>query len=237
MKTLTKISWLLCVVLVTGAATLFAQNDHALWGNLSFYEAENEEIKTEHPPVQVVFMGNSITRGWVRAHPSFFKDNRFTGRGIGGQTTPQMLARFRPDVVELDPKMVVINGGINDIAANTGTYNFEYTLGCIKSMAEIAHANGIKVILTSVLPVEMIPWREEISAVPAKIDQLNVAIRDYCKEKGFLYADYYAQMVSKDGSKSLKAEYTTDGVHVTPAGYEVMESVIMQVINLSRDAK
>ncbi|MDR1405736.1 MAG: GDSL-type esterase/lipase family protein, partial [Prevotellaceae bacterium] len=141
-----------------------------------------------------------------------------------------MLSRFRADIVALKPQVVVINGGINDIATNSGTYDFEFTFGSIQSMAEIAAANGIKVILTSVLPASEIPWRKEIPAVPAKIDQLNAAIKDYCAAKGFTYADYHTPLLSADGTRGMPPQYTMDGVHVTVAGYEIMEKIIKQAI-------
>jgi lysophospholipase L1-like esterase len=182
-------------------------------------------------PAKAAFMGYSISLMWADMRPGFFKDNHYVGCGIGGQTTPQMLSRFRLDIVTLKPQVAVINGGINDIACNSGDYDFELTLASIRSMAEIAHANGIKVILTSVLPAAEIPWRKEITSVPEKVDRLNAAIKAYCAKKGFTYVDYYAQLVRKDGVKGMLEQYTTDGVHVTVAGYEVMEEIIKQTID------
>lgn len=217
------------VCLFTGL-TVHAQNNEQ-WARLSVYANDNAQLIKNATPVKAAFMGNSITQGWADMRPDFFKANNYVGHGISGQTTPQMLSRFRADIVALKPQVVVINGGINDIATNSGPYDFEFTFGSIQSMAEIAHANGIKVILTSVLPAAKIPWREEISAVPEKVNQLNAAIKAYCAGKGFTYVDYYAQLVSTDGSKGMTAEYTTDGVHVTEAGYEVMEKIIKQAID------
>jgi len=212
-----------------GTGVAGAQNNEQ-WAGLNFFAKENAQLRKEATPIKAVFMGNSITQMWAGMRPDFFKDNNYLGRGIGGQTTPQMLSRFRADVVELKPQVVVINGGINDIATNSGTYDFEFTFGSIQSMAEIAHANGIKVILTSVLPASQIPWRKEIPAVPAKIDQLNAAMKEYCVKNGFTYVDYYSQLVSKDGSKGMPEQYTIDGVHVNVAGYEVMEKIVKQAI-------
>jgi lysophospholipase L1-like esterase len=217
------------VCLLAGITTVHAQ-DNAQWAGLSFFAKENAQLRKDATPVRAAFMGNSITQMWAMMRPDFFKDNNYVGRGIGGQTAPQMLSRFRTDIVSLKPQVVVINGGINDIATNSGTYDFEFTFGSIQSMAEIAHANGIKVILTSVLPAAEIPWRKEIPAVPAKVDQLNAAIKTYCADKGFTYVDYYSQLVSKDGTKGLPEQYTMDGVHVTVAGYEVMEKIVKQAI-------
>jgi lysophospholipase L1-like esterase len=215
--------------LFAGISAISAQTNEQ-WAGLNFFAKENMQLRKEAKSINAVFLGNSITQMWAGMRPDFFKDNNYLGRGIGGQTTPQMLSRFRMDVVELKPQVVVINGGINDIATNSGTYDFEFTFGSIKSMAEIAHANGIKVILTSVLPASEIPWRKEIPAVPAKIDQLNAAIKEYCIENGFTYVDYYSQLISKDGRKGMPEQYTMDGVHVTVAGYEVMEKIVKQTI-------
>jgi lysophospholipase L1-like esterase len=210
--------------------TAHAQNNEQ-WAKLSVFAEKNAQLIKDVTPVKAAFMGNSITEAWAATHPDFFKDNNYAGRGISGQTTPQMLSRFRSDIVALKPQVVVVNAGINDIATNSGAYDFEFTFGNIQSMAEIAHANGIEVILTSVLPAAEIPWRKEITAVPEKVDQLNVAIKAYCAEKGFTYVDYYAQLVSKDNGKGMAGQYTTDGVHVTAAGYEIMEKIIKQAID------
>jgi lysophospholipase L1-like esterase len=228
MKATTLILTTLC--LFAGLTTVHAQGNEQ-WAKLSAYAEENARLKKEAAPVKAAFMGNSITRMWAAQHPDFFKNNNYVGRGISGQTTPQMLSRFRADIVALKPQVVVINGGINDIATNSGPYDFEFTFGSIRSMAEIAHANGIKVVLTSVLPAAEIPWRREVTAVPEKVEQLNAAIKAYCTEKGFTYVDYYSQLLSRDGTKGMAGQYTTDGVHVTAAGYEVMEKIIKQVID------
>jgi lysophospholipase L1-like esterase len=227
MKTTKLILATMC--LVAGMTMAYAQNNEQ-WAGLNFFAKENAQLRKEATPIKAAFMGNSITQMWAMMRPDFFKDNHYIGRGISGQTTPQMLSRFRTDIVALKPQVVVINGGINDIATNSGTYDFEFTFGSIQSMAEIAHANGIKVILTSVLPAAEIPWRMEIPAVPAKVDQLNAAIKAYCADKGFTYVDYYSQLVSKDGTKGLPEQYTMDGVHVTVAGYEVMEKIVKAAI-------
>ncbi|MDR3184944.1 MAG: GDSL-type esterase/lipase family protein, partial [Prevotellaceae bacterium] len=218
MKTTKLILFVMC--LFAGAIAVHAQDrDHnERWAKLSVYAAGNAQLIKDVTPVKAAFMGNSITQMWANMRPDFFKNNNYVGRGISGQTTPKMLSRFRLDIVALKPQVVVINGGINDIATNSGTYDSEFTLGSIQSMAEIAHANGIKVILTSVLPASGIPWRKEISAVPEKVDQLNAAIKAYCAAKGFTYVDYYSQLVRKDGAKGMSEQYTTDGVHVTAAG-------------------
>lgn len=205
-----------------------AQNFNELI-NLQKYSAANAELPV---PVKgekrVVFIGNSITEGWVNMRPDFFKQNNYVGRGIGGQTSPQLLSRFRQDVINLKPVAVIINIGTNDIAENTGPYNAEFTLENIKSMAELAQANGIKVILSSVLPVGEYPWRKEIKNVPNKIDALNAGIKAYAKAKNFAYIDYYTLM--HDENRALKSNYGDDGVHPNEEGYLVMEKAAKAVI-------
>lgn len=178
---------------------------------------------------RVVFIGNSITDGWPNAHPDFFKSNNYVGRGISGQTSPQLLSRFRQDVINLKPVAVLINIGTNDVAQNTGPYNEEFTLGNIMSMAELADANGIKVILSSVTPAGEYPWRKEIKDVPQKIMSLNAKIKAYAKEKGFSYIDYFSVMC--DENNALKNNLGTDGVHPNEEGYKIMEATAKKVID------
>ena len=209
---------------------MFAQRDAHEWGFFKRYAKQNLELKSDQKVKgRVVFMGNSITENWVKFHPEFFSSNNYIGRGIGGQTTYQFLLRFRQDVVELFPEIVVINAATNDIAENTGVYNEEYTLGNIKSMVEIAQANGIKVILTSTLPASSFGWNKKINDAPQKIEALNIRIKKYAEEKCIPFVDYYAIMVNLP-DKALKSEYTEDGVHPTLDGYYVMEGVIKAAI-------
>ncbi len=168
---------------------------------------------------RVVFMGNSITEGWKRADSAFFAGRPYYDRGISGQTTPQMLVRFRPDVIDLKPAVVVILAGINDIAQNTGPMTLEQTFGNIVSMAELAKTNGIQVVLCSVLPAFDFPWRPGLQPAE-KVVKLNAMLKDYASKKNLVYVDYFSAMA--DGRNGLKAEYTYDGVHPTLAGYKVM---------------
>lgn len=191
--------------------------------NLKMYRDANSKVMKT-----VVFIGNSITQGWADSRPEFFASNGYIGRGIGGQTSPQLLMRFRQDVINLNPAAVVINIGTNDIAQNTGQYIPEFTKSCIQSMAELADYNGIKVILASVTPAKEYPWRKEITNVPQKIDELNAWIKAYAKSKGFAYLDYNTPM--RDSTGGMIKEYTTDEVHVTPAGYAVMEKLAKEMI-------
>lgn len=200
------------------------------FANFKRYAAENAALS---PPAKkekrVVFMGNSITEGWVRTHPGFFKSNGYVGRGISGQTSYQFLLRFREDVIHLSPALVVINAGTNDIAENTGAYNEDLTFGNIASMVELAKANGIKVILTSVLPAAEFPWRREIKDAPQKIQSLNARIEAYAKAHKIPFVNYYQDMMVGD-NKALNPAFTKDGVHPTAEGYEVMETLIKHAI-------
>ncbi|WP_165021148.1 SGNH/GDSL hydrolase family protein [Dysgonomonas sp. ZJ279] len=198
--------------------------------NFDKYAKANSELASpQQGEKRVVFIGNSITEGWVNMRPDFFTANNYIGRGIGGQTSPQLLLRFRQDVVDLQPTAVIINIGTNDIAENTGKYNPVYTFDNIKSMAEIAKANGIKVILSSVLPVGEYPWRTEIKNVPQTIDALNANIKAYAEANGFDYIDYNIEM--RDANGAMIEGYGSDGVHPTIRGYEVMEVIAKKVID------
>lgn len=199
------------------------------FANINKYKSKNKEVMESSNTPDAVFIGNSITEMWFETDPQFFTSNNYVGRGIGGQTTSQFLLRFRGDVLDLNPQVLVINGGINDIAQNAGTYNPEFTFGNIKSMAEIAQANGITVILTSVLPAANIPWNDAIVDVPTKIIELNKNIKEYADNNGITYVDYYSQMV--DPSLAMITGYTTDNVHVNGTGYKVMEKLINEAIN------
>lgn len=210
------------------AFTVKAEDD---WANIGRYVAENRAI-IENPdslPDLVVFLGNSITDYWPGVHPEFFTDNNFVGRGIGGQTTYQFLVRFRNDVVALNPAAVVINGGINDIAQNNYVYNEDITFGNLVSMAEIANANGIKVIMTSVLPSNRCYWRLDITDVAPKVASLNARIKEYAKKHSYAYIDYFTPMVFGDEG-AINPAYSSDGVHPSPEGYTVMEQTALPVI-------
>ncbi|MEG2614758.1 MAG: GDSL-type esterase/lipase family protein, partial [Alistipes sp.] len=178
------------------------------WANFGRYAKANYVL--EVAPT-VVFMGNSITDGWDDAHESFFALNNYACRGISGQVSAQMLSRFRADVIELHPLVVVILAGTNDLALNNGYIASEHIVENIASMAELAEASGIRPILCSVLPAKEFPWRKEVKDVALKIRGLNSRLRLYAAERGYTWVEYYEPMAAKDGS--LKGEYTTDGVH------------------------
>ena len=195
-----------------------------------FAKANSELPKVTKKDKRVVFMGNSITEGWPSHRPEWFKENsNYVGRGISGQTSYQFLLRFREDVIKLNPKVVVINAGTNDVAENTGPYNEEFTFNNIITMVDIAKANKIKVILTSVLPAARFGWRPDIKDAPEKIKALNARIKAYAKENKIPYVDYYTALVDTDG-RTLNPKYSRDGVHPLADGYKIMEALIQPVI-------
>ena len=197
------------------------------WANLKKYKAQNEKIIANQDFPDVVFMGNSITEGWVNAQPDFFKNNNYAGRGIGGQTTPQMLIRFMPDVVNLNPKAVVILAGTNDIAGNTGFSSVEMITNNIQAMAQLAEANNIKVILASILPVYDYPWRPGLEPVQ-KIAEINTWIKKYTEENKHTYLDLFTPL--KDQKEGLPKRYSEDGVHPNLEGYRVMAPLTKKAI-------
>lgn len=201
------------------------------FGNLGRYSKENKELpRPDKKNKRVVFMGNSITEGWVNTHRSFFTDNGYIGRGISGQTSYQFLLRYREDVINLSPALVVINAGTNDVAENTGPYNEDYTFGNIVSMVELAKANKIKVILTSTLPAASFGWNPSIKDGAEKIASLNARIENYAKKHKIPFVDYYQAMVVGD-NRALNPAYTNDGVHPTAEGYTIMEKLIKKAID------
>ena len=204
--------------------TLAAQD----WANLERYQQENKVLRELGiDKNRVVFMGNSITEGWSHHHPEFFKNKHYVNRGIGGQTTPQMLVRFRQDVVDLKPGVVVILAGTNDIAENTGPSSLKMIVDNIVSMAEIARGNNIKVVISSVLPAFDYSWKPGLNP-DKKIPQLNILLKKYAQENGIVYVDYFKAM--SDHQNGLKTAYGSDGVHPNQKGYQVMEPLVQAAI-------
>jgi len=195
------------------------------WPNLRRYRSQNAALTPQAH--RVVFMGNSITDAWINFSPDFFSKNPYVDRGISGQTTPQMLVRFRQDVIDLKPEVVVILAGINDIAGNTGPSSLEMIEDNISSMSQLAKINGIKVVLSSVLPAFSFPWRPGIDPVE-KITELNKWLKDYADKNGYVYLDYYSSLV--DERKGLNIKYTKDGVHPNLLGYKIMEPLAEKAI-------
>ena len=207
---------------------LFIQGGGTLndWANLSRYKEENNKLLNSSDELRVVFMGNSITESWSHFDPDFFLTNSYINRGISGQTTPQMLIRFKPDVINLKPKAVAILAGINDIAGNTGPMQVENIAENIQSMAEISKANEIQVLICSVLPAIDFPWSPGLNP-STKVLRLNKLLKNYCRENNIIYVDYYSSMVDKNGGLKVP-EYTSsdDLVHPNKKGYEVMRNII-----------
>ena len=218
MKTLT------FVLTLTLLSTMFFAQDFA---NFAKYEQENAVLKSQKTTPNVVFMGDSITEGWFSTDPEFFKKNNFVGRGISGQTTSQMLLRFRQDVINLKPKKVVILAGTNDIAENTGPISLDKVFENIVSMAELAKANQIKVILCSVLPAYDFGWKKGMKPAD-KVIALNKMIKEYAQKNGIPYVDYHSEM--KDNRNGLDKIYTNDEIHPTSGGYEKMEGILMKIL-------
>ena len=199
------------------------------WAGPRRYRQANAELA---PPVagenRVVFMGDSITDAWGRKYGQFFPGKPYVNRGISGQTTQQMLIRFRPDVIERKPKVVVILAGTNDLAGNTGPMTLEEILDNLMSMVELARANGIRVVLASILPAIDFPWRADHPNPAQRIISLNAMIEDYAAKKGLVYLDYYSALV--DGRKGLKEECAEDAVHPNQAGYDIMAPLAEKAI-------
>lgn len=226
------ILFLFSIIMSNNAQDIYIQGGGTLtdWAHLKKYEQNNSELKKINEPDRVVFMGNSITEGWSFLDKDFFINNPFVNRGIGGQTTPQMLIRFKPDVVNLNPKAVVILAGINDIAGNTGPMSLENIAENIISMAEIAKANNIKVYICSTLPAIDFPWSPGLEPGP-KVINLNSILKNYCDQNNITYVDYFTSMADDKGGLKVP-EYTTadDLVHPNLAGYKVMEKIILSAL-------
>lgn len=198
------------------------------WANLAKYENENTSLSPKQVgEKRIVLMGDSITEFWLQIHPEFFEGKPYLDRGISGQTTPQMLIRFRQDVINLQPDVVVILAGVNDIAGNTGPTTNEKIVENIISMIELAHANKIKVILCSVLPAANFNWRPNDKAA-ATIIQLNQLIKSYADKHHIPYVNYHAVMA--DASNGLPKEFSNDGVHPNLKGYQIMEPLLEKAI-------
>ncbi len=224
----------------TPAATATAQSDTekqiaamqtrlADWAQLGHYREANKALAPAAAGEdRVVFYGASMMEFWGRNGSVFFPGKPYVNRGASGQTTPQMVARFRQDVVNLHPKVVVILGGGNDVAGNTGPMTPEMTEDNWQSMADLAKENGIKVVFASLTPTTDFPWRRGLHPTE-KIRALNVWLQGYCASHGLVYLDYYSALTNEEGG--MKAEYTVDGVHASVKGYEVMAPLAQAAID------
>ena len=200
---------------------------HNDWAFMARYRDANATLApaTKHP--RVVFLGDSITQGWFDLDPGFFVSDR-VGRGISGQTTPQMLVRFRQDVIALKPAVVQIMAGTNDIAGNTGPISEAETEDNFRTMVELAHAHGIRVILASIPPADHFPWRPGLET-GQKIVRLNAWLKSYAAATGSIYADYWSAL--KGDGLGTRDGLSSDGVHPTLAGYTVMTPVAEKAIS------
>lgn len=208
---------------------------HTDWWYRKRYEEENKALPPLKPgEKRVVFMGSSRIENWRKFDSSFFIANNYVDRGVSGQTSPQMLLRFRQDVIDLKPAAVVILGGSNDIAQNTGPTTLENIAGNVSSMIELAKANGIKVILCSELPVHDYPWRPGLQPAE-KIVALNNMYKSYAQKAGVTYVDLYYSLV--DEQKGMKKELTTDGVHPNLEGYKILEPLVQKAISATLSRK
>ncbi len=206
-------------------------NDYAQLGRYS--KANSEAQPPTKDEKRVVFLGDSITDSWKLAE--YFPNQPYINRGISGQTTPQMLIRMRPDVIAHKPKVVVLLAGTNDIAGNFGVMTNEFIAGNIQSIVELAHANGINVVLSSILPVSDYnkngkgePIIRTVQRQPKLILELNAWIKKYCDEKGLVYLDYFSATVDDKGF--LKAEIANDGLHPNAEGYKIMQKLAAEAI-------
>jgi lysophospholipase L1-like esterase len=224
---------LLIGLLLTSAGLASAQEDWAGLGR--FVEANAALGAPADGEARVVFIGDSITEGWLNASPQFFSERPFINRGISGQTTAQMLIRFRQDVVSLDPAAVVILAGTNDLAGNTGPASNEMIQDNLASMAEIAAENDIRVVLASILPADGYPWAPDVAPPAPRIAAINDWLRQYAEDNDHLYLDYYSVLVNESGG--MLDRYTYDGVHVTADGYAVMEARALATIADALDSE
>ncbi|MBS0373798.1 MAG: hypothetical protein JSR73_04420 [Proteobacteria bacterium] len=195
------------------------------WAMLVRYRAENARLGPD--PARVVFLGDSITEGWAR-EPPLAGDPHFVGRGIGGQTAPQMLVRFRADVIELRPRLVHLMAGTNDVAENLGPESDDEVLGALESMAELARAHGIAVLIASIPPAADFPWRPGLQPT-ARLRRLNERLRAYAARTGIGFVDYWPVLATAEGA--LRPEYSADGVHPNAAGYRAMAPLALTAID------
>ena len=199
------------------------------WFGFNRFKADNDRIKASGNYPKVVFMGNSITENWAYYHPNFFSDNNFCGRGISGPTSSQMLVRFTSDVVELHPKAVVIMAGTNDVAHNDFYVEPKKVVENIIAMCNLAKANGIVPIISSIPPCSEFPWRKEILNPGQTIVNINKSLKEYADKNGIIYVDYHAALV--DESLGLPKTLSGDGCHPNPDTYFTMEEMALKAIN------
>lgn len=228
---------LLFICVLVFAAGFFYMKDRRQqqareWALVDYYKIENEALLNESFDTnRVIFIGNSITKHWLLFDSEFFTSHKYINRGIIAQATPQILGRFQEDVINLSPRIVVIEGGTNDIAENTGKYDEGFTLNNIITMVELAHVNNIKVILGSLLPAVAYDWNMKVEGVPEKIKSLNKRIKEYADNNNIIYVDYYSPLVDGESS-AFNPKYSEDGVHPNGSGYLVMKPLVQDAITI-----
>ena len=204
----------------------FSQND---WFGFKRYKADNERIIKSGEFPEVVFMGNSITELWATYHPDFFSEHNYCGRGIGGQTSAQMLMRFTADVVDLHPKAVVIMAGTNDVAHNTYWVEPDKVVDNVVAMCHLARANGIVPIISSIPPCAAFRWNPEIENAARTIVEINKQLRAYAEANGIVYVDYHPALA--DSYNGFIKKLSDDGCHPNPDTYFIMEELVLKAIS------
>ena len=198
------------------------------WFGFNRYRADNERIIESGDYPEVVFMGNSITDNWAYFHPDFFSSHNYCGRGISGQTSAQMLVRFTADVIDLQPKAVVIMAGTNDVAHNDYWVDPDGVVANIVAMCDLAIANGIVPIISSIPPCSEFPWRMEIKNPGQTIVEINHVLKTYAEANGLIYVDYHSALA--DENLGLPKTLSDDGCHPNPDTYFTMEDMVMEAI-------
>lgn len=239
-NSLRRLSVVLTVAVSLCAAVPAGAVEALKFARLSRYAEANAQLAAQPAdPHRVVLMGNSITDFWPKRGPHLFETHpEIVGRGISGQTSWQFLLRFRSDVIDLHPEIVVINYGTNDIALNAGPYDEDATFDNVRSMVDLARANGIAVVLASCLPAEGFKWRPEVTGAIDRIRSLNARVRAYADAEGIPYADYFSALVNEEGT-AMDSRYADEhpAVHPNTAGYAVMETILLDAVDRARKAK
>lgn len=195
------------------------------WAKYYRYEQQNDSLIANHIPVKAVFMGNSITDNWGKWRPEFFAKYHCAARGISGQTSYQMLARFQSDVIDLNPEKVFLLIGTNDVACNNGPISDKHFMANIRSMCELAALHHIQPIICSILPHRAFTWNHDVTGVAERIDGLNKQLKAYAEQQGYPYVDYNSAMRAEDGG--MRDELSKDGVHPYKEAYDMMEQMVI----------
>ena len=214
------------ILMLTMSFYGFSQED---WFGFNRYKADNERIIESGEFPEVVFMGNSITENWAYYHPDFFSGHNYCGRGIGGQTSAQMLMRFTADVVDLHPKAVVIMAGTNDVAHNTYWVEPDKVVDNVVAMCHLARANGIVPIISSIPPCAAFRWNPEIENAARTIVEINKQLRAYAEANGIVYVNYHVALA--DSHDGFSKELSDDGCHPNPDTYFIMEELVLKAIS------